>query len=312
MKIYLVIVVYNGLSNDWIKKCLDSVFKSTISLNIIIVDNFSIDQSISFIKNNYSKVEIIESKINIGFGNANNIGIKKAYEAGADYVFLLNQDAWIKANTIEELIKVAEKNKEYGVISPIHLNGEGNALDYGFSNYIAPSKCKGFYSDVFLENNNKKLYEIAFVNAAAWLISRLCLEKVGGFNPSFFHYGEDNNYCQRVLFHQLKIGIYKDAFIYHDRAQRPKSNYFTDEFLFFERQIIEDFSNPFKNRKKRKYYKEEILNLYISIVTFNLKQFKKGTKRLKILNSIPFENIKEYKESTLIGGECFLNQNSNI
>jgi GT2 family glycosyltransferase len=309
-KIYTIIVTHNAVT--WINNCLESILGSFQPTEIIVIDNCSTDSTVEIIKTKYTNVELIVSNKNIGFGNANNIGIKKAYEAGADYVFLLNQDAWIKANTIEELIKVAEQYKEYGVISPIHLNGEGNVLDYGFSNYIAPSKCKGFYSDVFLENKNKRLYEIGFVNAAAWLISRNCLEKVGGFNPAFFHYGEDNNYCQRVLFHQLKIGVYKDAFIYHDRAQRPKSNYFTDEFLFFERQIIEDFSNPFKNRKKRKYYKEEILNLYISIVTFNLKQFKKGTKRLKILNSIPFKNIKKYKESTLIGGECFLNQNSNI
>jgi GT2 family glycosyltransferase len=65
-----------------------------------------------------------------------------------------------------------------------------------------------------------EVYEVPFVNAAGWLLSKKCLETVGGFDPVFFHYGEDDNYCQRVLFHGLKIGVTPQTFLKHDRETR--------------------------------------------------------------------------------------------
>jgi GT2 family glycosyltransferase len=66
----------------------------------------------------------------------------------------------------------------------------------------------------------KGIYEIEFVNAAAWLISAECIRTVGFFEPLFFLYGEDNNYLQRVTYHGLKIGIAPQSRIYHDRETR--------------------------------------------------------------------------------------------
>ena len=59
---------------------------------------------------------------------------------------------------------------------------------------------------------------VPFVNAAAWMVSRQCFEKVGMFEPYFSHYGEDRNYCERVTYHKLKIGIDEDSRIVHDRT----------------------------------------------------------------------------------------------
>ena len=59
--------------------------------------------------------------------------------------------------------------------------------------------------------------------AAHWLISRDCLLKVGGFSPIFPHYGEDNNYAERTIFHGFKIGIVPGAIAIHDREYREIS-----------------------------------------------------------------------------------------
>ena len=140
----------------------------------------------------------------------------KALENKADYIFLLNQDAWVEPNTIEKLIKVSQLKPEFGILSPLHMNGNGSTLDLNFSYYISPGGCPNLISDIITKNINA-IYETRFVNAAAWLLTNKCVTKVGGFDPIFSHYGEDDDYLNRTLFHGLKIGIVPHARIYHDR-----------------------------------------------------------------------------------------------
>jgi GT2 family glycosyltransferase len=216
-KVYVVIVVYNGM--QWLQRCLISLKHSETPVTVIAIDNGSVDGSQALIKTQFPEVLLIEEPSNLGFGQANNIGIKKALASGADYVFLLNQDAWIEPNTITGLIDIQKNNPEFGIVSPMHLNALHTALDYNFSKYIAPDKCPGLYSDLYI-NNIKEVYPAAFMNAAAWLLSKECIKKVGLFDPVFFHYGEDDNYCQRVIYHDFKIGICPSLKIVHDRGDR--------------------------------------------------------------------------------------------
>lgn len=110
MHIFVIVVSYNFERNDWINQCLSSLQKSEIPLNIIVVDNNSTDNSVSIIKSKYPEVILFEQKENLGFAKANNIAIRYAYDNGADFVFLLNQDAWIEKDTVAKLVEVAEKN----------------------------------------------------------------------------------------------------------------------------------------------------------------------------------------------------------
>ena len=206
--IFSVIVTFNG--STWIKSCLGSFENKH---NIIIVDNGSQDNTIDLVKNHFPEVHLIKSEVNLGFGAANNIGINYALEQGAEYVFLLNQDAWIKKGTLELLVDTLERNKEYGIISPIHLNGSGKMLDKNFGDYLYNKGGRKFITDKILGRTSEAIIDIEFVNAAAWLLSRKCIEKVGLFDPLFFHYGEDDNYIQRVRFYSFKIGILSSAFI---------------------------------------------------------------------------------------------------
>jgi GT2 family glycosyltransferase len=304
-KIVAIIVTYNGIK--WIEKCFQSLQNSLLPISIIVIDNGSTDGTLESIKNNFPNIQLIQSEKNLGFGMANNIGIKKSYEAGADYVFLINQDVWIQEDTIQKLVLISNENPEFGIISPIHLNGNGDALDNGFSNYIVPKKCEAIYSDAFLNKIKDQVYPLDFVNAAAWLISRECIEKVGGFSPSFFHYGEDDNYCQRILYHNLKIGIYPNAIIFHDRDQRPKNKFFTNTFLFYKRKIVSEFSNPNSNKKKRSFYKSEIKGFYICLLTLDFNKMKSYIHNIKVLYSIDFNFIQKNKELTTRKGATFLN-----
>ena len=60
------------------------------------------------------------------------------------------------------------------------------------------------------------VYDVPYVCAASWFISKDVLETIGGFDPIFFHYGEDDNYLQRVLYHGLRVGICPAVSVCHD------------------------------------------------------------------------------------------------
>ncbi|KIC94654.1 glycosyltransferase family 2 protein [Flavihumibacter solisilvae] len=219
--VYFVIVTYNG--EQWIHKCLDSVFRNQdMRVKAIVIDNGSQDRTVEVVRDNYPQVKLIETGRNLGFGQANNIGIKVALNDAADFLFLLNQDAWLVDDCLSTMISFLESHWEIGVLSPVHLNGTGNDIDRNFSDYLQQSDLKQFFQQVLMSHSFKAGYiETEFVNAAAWLVSRECIEKVGGFDPVFFHYGEDNNFLQRVKYWGYKICILTSVYICHDREQRP-------------------------------------------------------------------------------------------
>lgn len=203
-EVYTIIVTFNG--QKWIRKCLESLNQSNYITKIIVVDNNSSDQTLSIIAD-FNNIILLKQEQNLGFGKANNIGIQKAIELGAEYIFLLNQDTFIYNDTIKNLITEAEKNPDFGIISPLHLSSDEKKLDSNFATYL---------SREIEEKNEIKIVD--FVNAAAWLLSKQCIEKVGFFEEWFSHYGEDRNYCNRVLFHSFKIGITEKSKIVHDRV----------------------------------------------------------------------------------------------
>jgi len=220
MNIHVIIVTYNGA--EWIEKCITSILNSNIVCKIKIIDNVSSDDTVDIIRKKFPDITLSITDQNLGFGKANNILMNEALKANADYVFLLNQDAWVEYDTIHGLIDINQGQPEYGILSPVHLNGQGTALDYNFSHYCNEYDCPGFISDIYL-NRAKEVYDIRFVNAAFWLISRKCLETIGLFDPIFPHYGEDSDYLNRVKKFGFKIGITPGYRSYHDRGYRAPS-----------------------------------------------------------------------------------------
>lgn len=211
-KVYTVIVTYNGA--EWIDKCINSVLNSTLNTKVIVIDNNSADGTAKIVSSRFPAVELISSAENIGFGRANNLGLQKAVNDAADYVFLLNQDAWVEVNTIEDLISSSKSNRDYGILSPLHKNYRGDGLEYYFSTIISPESCPDLINDIS-QNNLRSIYEIQFIHAACWLITRNCLHDVGGFDPLFSHYGEDNDYINRTKAKAYKVGLCPNVIVHH-------------------------------------------------------------------------------------------------
>lgn len=244
-----IIVTYNG--EDWIGNCLSSIFQSTCKTDIIVVDNGSSDTSLEILAGFSSQIELIKVDNNLGFGGANNVGIKVAIQKGYNYVFLLNQDTWVESGAIESLVKALDEHPEYGILSPVHMNGEGSGFDKNFKKFVNRYKqVKTPFHEGNLADHTSPI-AVSFVNAAAWMVSSVCVEKVGLFNPLFYHYAEDNNYCHRAIHKGWKIGVIKEATIYHDRAYR-KANY--SPTLDFDRETTLSLSNPNHKRTSARQF----------------------------------------------------------
>jgi GT2 family glycosyltransferase len=259
-----IVVTQNAV--PWLDRCLGSLADAGVPLRITVVDNASNDGTPERIARSYPGVELVALPTNVGFGAANNIGLGTALQEGAEFVLLLNQDAWVLPDTLPLLVAAAAAAPDYGVLSQLHLNGSGLALDAKFANYIVPASCPGLLSDLALRRASG-VYPVRFVNAAAWLLTRRCLETVGGFSPTFFHYGEDDNYVARVRFHGLTIGIVPEARAYHDRAERPPDPRFHSEEAGRLRAIRLHYSDPAGNgdpRTDRRRFRRRVVQNLLS------------------------------------------------
>lgn len=212
-KVYVIIVTYKG--RYWYDKCFQSLRESTYPVTTIVVDNASGDGSADYIREHFPEVIVIESDKNLGFGNANNVGMKYAREHDCDYVFLLNQDTWVDADMMEKLVEAAEKHPGYGVYSPVHLSVDEKRINMQLQ-FPNP---RSFISDVYC-GAMQEIYDITYSNAAGWLIPRKTLETVGGFTPMIYHYGEDDDYMNRLNYFGMPMALVPAARMVHDSGKR--------------------------------------------------------------------------------------------
>lgn len=276
----IIIVTFNA--KKWIEKCLKSLLSSNYKIDIIIVDNNSSDETINLINHITEPKKLFESKENLGFGKANNVGIEYAFKEGYEYFFLLNQDAYLEKNCIGFLIESMRANPEVGIISPIHLNGKGDDLDYGFK---AGIKSKKFVNNFYQSSWSQTVYQVRFVNAAAWMLCRQTIEKVGLFHPLFFHYGEDKNYASRTKYTGLKIAIDRRASVRHDRENRGYNALISDPHRNHTREAWQILLNP-QNSKG-----------YVILLIMAITNMLVITKGWQLVKRVQFlrENIKAFK-----------------
>ena len=237
MKVAIIIVTWNGMK--WIDKCLLSTRQSNHPVTVFLVDNNSTDGTPDFIKRKYPEVKLTQSKDHFGFGKANNIAIHQALQEKFDYFFLLNQDAYIQQNTVKELMAVASVG-DYAIISPVHLNGDASNVDPYFRDFVL-AKCPDYLKHSIL-NDEQSLFESEFIPAAAWFLPRKTIDEIGGFDSLFYHYGEDDNYCQRCLYHNRKIVFTTKAFVQHDRFATVGNKKMYNHKLFY-RHLVQDAAN---------------------------------------------------------------------
>ena len=221
MKILVIVVTYNGLK--WLDRCLGSVRASEVPADLYVWDNDSTDGSADFVQSRFPAAKLVRSADNLGFAEANNMGMRYALDRGYDYVYLLNQDAWLEPSTLGTLIAAAEAHPDYAVLSPLQMTDGFQGLDKQFERLLLnrwPVKpaMTGGSEDVMPD----LIGHLKHVMAAHWLVSRKALETIGLFSELFPLYGNDDNWCDRARYHGFRIGIVPQARAVHDRAQREE------------------------------------------------------------------------------------------
>lgn len=194
MDVSIIIVNYN--TKQLLADCLATVYEKTkdVVFEIIIVDNASVDGSEEYILQRYPDVKWINSGCNLGFGRANNLGVKHAI---GKYLFLLNSDTLLTNNAIYLFFKYAEnhQNENIGVLGSWLLdvnenpnNSFGffpnarNEINYLLGRYRRPTK-----QDLTTEK------DVDYITGADLFVKKNLFEEVGGFDKNIFMYYEETD-----------------------------------------------------------------------------------------------------------------------
>lgn len=207
----VLIVTWN--CRDLIGPCLDHVFGSRVDheLEVIVVDNASRDGTADVVRSRFAGVEVIQSGENLGFGRGNNLAAARARGA---YLLLLNPDAYLTdPDALGRLCDALDADREgtIAAVAPMLVNRDGSHQvgDAGFapsvgnivrhqwlvSRFIPGTR--GFYVNrpALLRRDRVRVQWLA---ATCLLIRRAAFDDVGGFDPSFFMYGEDVDLGMRL------------------------------------------------------------------------------------------------------------------
>jgi GT2 family glycosyltransferase len=220
-----IIVTYNN--KKWLERSIPSLLKQTYKqLEIIVVDNASLDQAAQFVGKRFPEVKVLEREVNDGFGAGNNAGIKVAK---GKYVLIANEDMVFDKGCIERLVFTLEKDSSICVCQPtIYFYDKRSKVQSTglFFNYtgmlvgdlrIASQHVKRGKHDKSQRRafpEKKELAEI-FSAAVPFLVRKDFFEVIGGFDEDFFLYFEEVDFCWRVWLTGRRVVYIPEAKIYH-------------------------------------------------------------------------------------------------
>jgi GT2 family glycosyltransferase/protoporphyrinogen oxidase len=225
--VYVVILTFNNIEDTL--ECLKSVGEQTYkNLRVLVVDNGSKDNTPARIRENFPDVQIVESGQNLGVPWGYNIGFSIALEAGAQYVFMLNNDTVLAADLIQKLVDAAEADDTTGLVMPkILYYDEPNII------WAAGGKTRFFPPSIIIVGAGKDERKFSgapeyleFALSCGLLIHRRAFEKAGLFDPGYFYWFDDWDFSERVRALGLKIRYVPEARMWHkvSRTIRASGN----------------------------------------------------------------------------------------
>ncbi len=239
VEISIIIISYN--TRDLIAICLDSI----VNINegrkeIFVVDNASSDGSVEFIRKHYSDVHLIVNKENQGFAAANNQALQLSR---GRYVFLLNPDAEFLPFTFGPMISFMDANPHIGLAGVKMINPDGSVQESFANEYpghkLASNELSGLRGS------------IAWVLGASMIIRSDIMRRLGGFDESFFVYGEDQDLCLRIRKAGYEIGYIDTAIMVHLGGQSERETMHADvwrkkilaEYIFYKKHYLPRTTN---------------------------------------------------------------------
>lgn len=251
----LSIIVVNWNTCDLTRQALASIFDQThgFEYEVIVIDNDSKDASVRMIKDEFPQVVLIENTENVGFGKANNQGMRVAQ---GEYIFLLNSDTIVLDHAVNVLVAYLDEHLEAMCVGPKLLNSDmtfqhacrrnlPNPMNsffhlFGFAKVFKRSKRATAYKR--FTDNTDVTENVEAISGAAMMFRREVFEKTSGFDERFFFYGEDLDLCKQIQDHGWKIVYVSEAQIIHfgggSSKKRKRSalvNFYDSMWIYYQK-----------------------------------------------------------------------------
>lgn len=210
----IIIVNWNGKADTL--ACLESLRADSYpAKRVIVVDNGSSDDSVSTLRGRFPEVTVLETGRNLGFTGGNNAGIRAALGAGAEYVYLLNNDTICEPGALSELVRTAEGDRSIGIVTPvIHYFDHPNELWFAGSRIDLPWGV-AVHDNTRRPSRDAAPYPVPWVSGCAMLIPRHLIAKLNGFDDRYFLIWEDVDLSLRARAAGARVVVAPAARIYH-------------------------------------------------------------------------------------------------
>lgn len=222
----IIVVSYN--TKDLTLACLESVYQETkdTTFDVVVVDNDSKDGSAEAIAKDYPQVKLIASKINHGFGKANNIA---AEGVDTPYILLLNPDTEVLDAGIDKLVAFAKENPSNGIYGGQTYDGDGNLNANSvyqrmtlWNQFCRASGLTGifpnspiFHSEEYGGWKRDTVREVDCISGCFLLIETSLWNELDGFDERYFMYGEEADLNWRARKNGRQPIMTPDAKIMH-------------------------------------------------------------------------------------------------
>jgi GT2 family glycosyltransferase len=226
----LSIIIVNYRSKDKLANCLRSLEAADLSgidHEIIVVENNSGDELADLIRN-FNQIKLINSRINLGMGGGNNLGIRKS---SGQFILIANPDLVFSVNAIKVLYQYLQNNLEVGIVGPQLLNSD-QSLQYSCARYpnlflpLLRRTALGNFFPGFIENylmkkdNHSEIKNVDWLLGACLLVRRSELFENGKlFDERYFMYFEDVDLCRRAQLIQKKVIYNPEAVVVHNHMR---------------------------------------------------------------------------------------------
>ncbi len=245
MLVSIIIVNYNA--KYFAEQCICAVAAAikNIDAEVLVVDNASSDQSISYLTSAYNWVNFIPLDKNLGFAKANNIALARAT---GQFVLFLNPDTIIPEDCITTCISQLQSNPKIGAIGVRMIDGAGNFLPE--SKRSLPSPMVSFWKLIGLsalfpkssffnryalghlvEHEN---YEVPVLSGAFMCCNTALIKSLNGFDERFFMYGEDIDLSYRISKAGYQNFYLGKMFILHFKGESTPYKNFKYVRLFYK------------------------------------------------------------------------------
>lgn len=254
MKLSIVIVNYNV--RFFLEQCLESVFASDtecgegrLELDVWVVDNDSVDDSVAMVRERFPQVTVIENKENVGFARANNQALR---ECDGDYVLLLNPDTLVERDTFKQCVDFIATHPDCGAMGVKMVDGAGSYLPESKRGF--PTPATSFYKisgliKLFPHSKRIAAYymghlspdetnEIEILPGAYIMMPKAALDKVGLLDESYFMYGEDIDFSWRFILAGYKNYYLPSARIIHYKGESTKKGSMNYVYTFYNAMAI--------------------------------------------------------------------------